>query len=394
MNILMFDRYHFIGKKINFIIKTLQENHNVFNHASVDLIGSTSFSKKEIEYLQTALLPEISRKHWKHYTRLDKNTIEKTRNNFITDLKKMVGHLEEQVRKHKIDVLITDGNHLLPYVACDIIKKRHHVSVVGVENSFDIKKIYMDAFGGIGNEMLEMRKAWEKKKNYCINEFQINDLNRRVKNRGQVGQSINRKKEYLDIYIYNKLKMKKDKKIALIIGQVDSDSVVCRDLKNLKNIDNFFQICLEDCRKNDLQMIFRLHPWDAIFGKDITANFFKNKKEEDFQVIKAKEINTYDLLNYVDIVICITSQFGLESALMGKPVITMGDAFYNISGGFFVAENNNLDNEIKKVFSEDYSKKIENVKRFYSFLYGDYLVGCYEEDKNKIKRKIEVSKGV
>ena len=89
----------------------------------------------------------------------------------------------------------------------------------------------------------------------------------------------------------------------------------------------------------------------------------------------------------------INSTVGIESLLLGCPVLTLGNAFYNIAG--LVAHADSPD-ELSKLLSsqEDWVYDEELVQRFIGWLSEQYLVpGRFRtyrsEHPERMKRRIE-----
>ena len=407
--VLMFDRNTWI-KQVGHrdpLIASLKKNYNVIDAAKQNPNApkgiysnlATQQDPVKCKLYQSA----ISRLAGQHYSRLPYVKF----NNFYLQVQKEICYLtwvlDHLMTKGKIDAIVTEGNHQVAYYACLAAKEKYDIPVIGIENSFCGGKIYMDIHGGVGNEMQEMQELWDKFSPYHIDENAISSMNT---NKGQVPRSfrnhVKKNNDGLD-YIHKHEHMRAFSKYILVCGQVDNDSVVCRDISPLKNIDEFFSLILQATKDmNDVGIVFRIHPWDQHVTGNLTAKFLETITEEDKKrilVIKNKDYYTYNLLPHVDSIVTMTSQIGLEAAsLKGIPVVTVGNAFYN-TGNFTLnvdLEGENKENHVEKLKEKineslvmDKQVMFDKAKCFASFLFNEYMVNV--KDEKAIKSKIEAS---
>lgn len=402
--VLMFDRNTWI-KQIGHrepLLASLRKNYNVIDVAKYNPKIDVEDYKK---YLDTNNdfdnRPSISRLARKHYSRLSKDEFDRFSLQIEQEYDYLSCVLNERIKETDVDVIITEGNHQVAYYASQRIGMQYGIPVVGIENSFCGEKIYMDIRGGVGNEMREMVELWKHFSPYRVDNKAVDSMNG---NKGQVPKSFRyrakRNNNGLD-YIHKHEHMKKFNRYLLVCGQVDCDSVICRDIDPIKNIDEFFEIILRATEDmDDVGIIVRIHPWDEVVTNNVSTKFFDSLSGRDrnrILIIKNKEFYTYNLFQCVESIVTLTSQIGLEAAIKGVPVVTVGKAFYNL--GNFTLNSNISSNDDKKSFTKKVRDQIEEsfivdkismqnkAQCFASFLFNEYMVSS--KDSEKIKQKIE-----
>jgi capsular polysaccharide export protein len=84
------------------------------------------------------------------------------------------------------------------------------------------------------------------------------------------------------------------------------------------------------------KIIFKAHP-----AGDENLKLIKEKIAHYEQLNLAESEDTQTLINHAKAVITINSTVGIESLLKAKPVLILGQAFYNINGLTLSASSNN-----------------------------------------------------
>jgi hypothetical protein len=342
------------------------------------------------DYLLNQLKVVISKKANKNYSKMNENDI-------INLYNKFKDYLQEQfniiLNNTPIDLMICRGNYELDNVLCEIIKNELKIPYMSYENSFIIDHLYFDSFGPICNIMKEMKYKWNiiDKNNIKINDNVSKFFNSCFYDRGQVSQPEEENDKILKEKILSKNKnFNFNKQTILIVGQVDIDSVVILE-DTFNNIESFIKYAIDSIDKDKYNIIIRFHPRDVIvYNYFYNDDYYKN----NFCMFIEYEVNTYNLIKFSDIIIVLNSQLGLEAALMGKPVVVCGNPFYNISDGIYIDNNLNLSEVILSACNkEKLNEKVYNIKKFFSFLYNDYMVTCEntEENLKKINQKIKMS---
>ncbi len=118
-------------------------------------------------------------------------------------------------------------------------------------------------------------------------------------------------------------------------------------------------------------LVIKEHPSD--FGR---VNYDDLKKQyAGKQVVFTTTLPSSDLIESSKAVITINSNVGLEALFKGKPVITLGEIFYNVEGiVYHCTDLSKLEDEMEKAISNGINQEL--VDKFLYYLRYEYLVDC------------------
>lgn len=119
--------------------------------------------------------------------------------------------------------------------------------------------------------------------------------------------------------------------------QVNTDSQITLHSPWIENMWQLFEVINTARRKlinASLHVVFKEHP-----SCPQRYDELHRLCADDEHILFANNISTQDLIQQAEAVITINSTVGLESMLLGKKVITLGDAFYAIDGLCLQADN-------------------------------------------------------
>ena len=123
-------------------------------------------------------------------------------------------------------------------------------------------------------------------------------------------------------YYSKKLKFKTNKKIILIISQIEDDISMLFSNSNLNTKDFIKKVRQEN---KNAYIVYKMHP-------DITSGNRQGLKDRDFILLYCDEIieniNISSCLNAVDEIHTISSQVGFEALIRNKKVVVYGLPFY------------------------------------------------------------------
>ena len=156
--------------------------------------------------------------------------------------------------------------------------------------------------------------------------------------------------------------------------QVRSDSqIICHS--PLKDMEGFVDICLASIEsynrkyKKNLSVVIKEHPKDPQMDL-LRQTRKKHKHVKSYYLTKA---NTRKLIEKCMAIITINSTIGIEGLLYYKPVITLGQAFYNIDGLVHHCKDlTGLDQIIDKSINKLADRKLTD--NFLYYLKFDYQV--------------------
>lgn len=154
--------------------------------------------------------------------------------------------------------------------------------------------------------------------------------------------------------------------------QVPNDTqIVCHSpwLSSMEALYDALNEALQTLEKNaqwtPFKFVIKEHP---TWPKNFTELYHKNPN-----IIFANGNNTQELIERSLAVITINSTVGIESLLLGKNVITLGNAFFNIDGLVHHCKNQEaLTNALLTI--EQQTVNDELVEKFLSYLKNEYLL--------------------
>lgn len=221
------------------------------------------------------------------------------------------------------------------------IARMFGIKTIAMENSFIKDLIFIDSLSGaICNRHTLSRVSWDRIKARELTEKEKSRLNNYLKNyRGEISQS---ERESVQ-EIRRKLKIKPEKRVALLIAQVITDGVIAMDSYIYKDIVKFIRDTITLFKDYpEYHLVVRLHPKES-YGADQIARPYNNvtferlkklnlDKANGVSIVHSWQVNTYSLMDLADFAITINSQAGLEMLSKHKSVIVLGDAFYGRKG--------------------------------------------------------------
>ena len=112
--------------------------------------------------------------------------------------------------------------------------------------------------------------------------------------------------------------------------QIDGDTQILNHSPWVPDMRHFFQVtgeALEESGNPDLHLVYKEHPSTRRDFADLHA---RARAHPRLHFINDRPLP--ELLTRAEGVVTVNSTVGLEALLLRRPVITLGDAFYNISG--------------------------------------------------------------
>lgn len=163
--------------------------------------------------------------------------------------------------------------------------------------------------------------------------------------------------------------------------QVHTDTQVLLNSPRIRNMyeltDTVYRAVEAFNRKNqeDYWLVIKEHPSDY---KRIDYTDLKEKYQKE-KVVFVTTMPSSELIQESQAVITINSTVGLEALLKGKPVITLGKAFYNVDGMVcHCADLSRLDEVLARALAGEIDREL--VDKFLYFLRYEYLVEADKEN--------------
>ncbi|WP_197465374.1 capsular polysaccharide export protein, LipB/KpsS family [Marinomonas sp. TW1] len=159
------------------------------------------------------------------------------------------------------------------------------------------------------------------------------------------------------------------KRFVFVPFQVPHDTqIVCYSswIKSMESLYDHVISAVKALGDPELKVVFKEHPtWHkhyvTLYEKDPIAVFANGNA-------------TPELMSKSQVVITINSTVGMESLLLGKPVITLGDACYNIDGLVQHANNQHELRECLNKVSQGWQMSSRLCNKFFAYLKYVYCV--------------------
>ena len=175
-----------------------------------------------------------------------------------------------------------------------------------------------------------------------------------------------------DKYVFVPFQVKKDSQLVMYSPLVGND------------MEKFVNVCYEAINKvaPDYQLVAKLHPADAEkVDYDHMPALFPN-------VIFLKNYPTDQLIRNSQAVITINSTVGVESLIFHRPVLTLGDNFYNVPGVVeHVSSLDGLSDSIKRLITNKVD--VEAIDQFLYYLYARFFAhGTWKNHTEEAYRSV------
>ncbi|WP_226654745.1 hypothetical protein [Pseudalkalibacillus hwajinpoensis] len=158
--------------------------------------------------------------------------------------------------------------------------------------------------------------------------------------------------------------------------QVHDDSQIVLNSPQIKDMEDLVRVMsgaiknLNKSNGSDYKVVFKEHPADQ--GRvDYSDLYKKHNHNEDLIFLTSG--NTDDLIENSDLVITVNSTVGIEALKHHKPVITLGNAYYNIEGiAHYCGNLSTLHLVIEKAIKEEVDVNLVN--SFLNYLRYEYQI--------------------
>jgi capsular polysaccharide export protein len=168
-----------------------------------------------------------------------------------------------------------------------------------------------------------------------------------------------------------KTKFKLPKKYLLVPFQKDRDSQILDNSKWIKSMRQLFAVLLEALEasgRDDLHIVFREHPSAKTKYSDLYKQAAKHPR-----LCFDQQSDLTEIITNAEAVVTINSTVGLESLLLDTKVITLGEAFYNVSSLVLSASSpSDLATQINALSRFSLDRKL--LQKFVGYLESDYVI--------------------
>lgn len=156
-------------------------------------------------------------------------------------------------------------------------------------------------------------------------------------------------------------------KFIFVPFQVDYDSQIISHSPWIRNMEHLVRVIVKAAEGASFSVVFKEHPSSEVSYEAL-------RRESESSVVRfASDCPTQELIERALAVVTINSTVGLESLLLGKNIVVLGNAFYAIPGLVRVAAS---DEELYEVFNElEKWEPDETLRRgFLNYLWNEYLI--------------------
>jgi capsular polysaccharide export protein len=248
------------------------------------------------------------------------------------------------------------------------IAKLHNTVPIYVENGFMPYRIVVDRKGvNYHNSVPRKRTFYE---NYTNHHSLPNTLIPRHPKNAKKFQAVE--------------KLPLPESFLFVPFQLDYDTQIMLFSPWVKDMPTLFELLEKIATETNLHFVFKEHPTSS---KDYPK--LHEQANHHSHIMFANGYPTQALIEKSEAVITINSTVGIESLLLGKKVITLGEAFYNIDG---IVKHVTNQEELHHTLTtlQSWQRDDTLIESFLKYLYYDYLIeGNFVETSEKQITQIE-----
>lgn len=178
--------------------------------------------------------------------------------------------------------------------------------------------------------------------------------------------------------------------------QLQSDAQIIRHSPQISTMEELIKLTLRPVinynkrNRKDLKIIYKPHPLYKADGKSFDIDKIRSMINDSNYALLIEDYSTQELINKAKVVITINSTVGIEALISNKPVITLGQAFYNIKN--LVCHIEDVE-KLNDLFDEIIQFKPDEdlVSKFLYYLRFNYHVECYypDADNKSIEKLVD-----
>ncbi|KTC82587.1 hypothetical protein [Legionella cherrii] len=256
-------------------------------------------------------------------------------------------YFESLLKKNKPDCVFVWNGSLMPESVLISAAKRQNIKIIYFEFGFFPGTLQVDAMGINGNNSVVKKPEFYLNQSFS-DTILPTELNvRKSKHRSDSRHTV--KEDYI-----------------FVPFQVPSDMQILNLSPWIKSMVDFYEVIYELAQKfPNERFVIKEHP---SFSLSII-----NKVKKHHNIYFANSENTRNLIEKAKFIITINSTVGIESILLGKKVISLGIACYNIEGLVLHSDNMQaLISCIKDIDKWQYNDELRS--NFLKYIYQHYLL--------------------
>lgn len=297
----------------------------------------------------------------------------------ITYINWMFGAIESE----RPDYIVVEGGLTHFHRACVEVARECNIGIIAVENSFINDKVFIEFNTGyVCNRTTFSRSVQDWLDTRVLTHDREKKIDAVLKALFKSGLRYPTEGDF-------NYKSIDGRKIMFVPLQVFSDQVTAYDSKynNKTFVEEMFTIA--EGVFSDWIIILKCHPKEekVRFNRN-TGNWIEEQeKPKNMILIRQGKYNTQALMRKSNLIVVNNTQAGLEAALLGKPVVVLGDAFY-ANKGFTYSYRGDWE-----YIKENYKGfvNIQKAKLFFFYLHNWlYDRALTEGDKERIRRRLNI----
>lgn len=374
----------FFQKLVN-IIESRKGKYKAYLLTSDKVFIKSIFNNKKYNFLNTEEISDVINysylKFKVRYKLQDDSPISRLyRKILLFKCRLMEAYLYTFLKDNNVNLVIVWNGDALEAALPICLARKLGIKTIFMENGYFPGTVVMDTQGvNAKNSLPRNRDFYE---NLSIDEEKLKQL----KGINPEYRKLRGENKLDDNVIQKETKLLPDKFIFLPF-QVHTDTQVLINSPVIKDMEQLLKVAYQGVeefnRKHglDYRLVVKEHPSDH--GRIDYSQLKEEYSEKG--VIFLKKIPMKEVLKKAELVITLNSTVGIEALLYGKPVLTLGDAFYNIKGITYTLQDyEDLASAINCALKDEFNREL--VDKFLYFLRYNYLV---ESSKNDTSRNDE-----
>lgn len=309
-----------------------------------------------------------------------------------------IDFIEQMIQKLSPDALVAQHGVYAQQAAYRLCAAKHGINFIAWENTMRQDRILFEPLTGMTVHKHSAGQYYYKYEPLVNDEVASNYCKNYFENIQNVKQAVHLTPNQ------NASLPETDKKTVLYLSQVLFDASTLFDLPGFNSPIDVIAKTVETVIQSGNRIVIKIHPKEndtkdtnrpymyRATAKRLLSHpdFAPYNNHPDVIIDEENIYNTYDLIRQSDICVTVNSQSGIEAAMLGKPVIICGHAYFKGLGfthDCFDAED--LDYKLNRLLNHVDADKQEKVQKIaQKFFYIFMEKQCIPRDMKGFAQKI------
>ncbi|MUG68377.1 hypothetical protein GNP94_20595 [Paenibacillus campinasensis] len=325
--------------------------------------------------------------------------------------KKMVVHVLESLRQYDerigIDFFVVWGTSLVPRIIQKYANKNSKKIIIFENGYFRPFTLTIDNIGVNYESSLPRNREFYDDVKISNNRYEKYLLIPEVAKKDQALTNLfidklnetATKKINSDFVIqdqkYKEIDLNLEEEYVFVPFQLQSDAQIIRNSPYLSTMKELVAVTLKAVLnyntryKKNLKIVYKPHPLQEADGKSFNIEEIRELISSSAIAKLVENKSTDELVKNSRVVITINSTVGIEALIHEKPVVTLGNTFYNIKDLVYSTTPFGLDQDFNNIMKFNPDKEL--LRKYLYYLRFNYFVECYypDADKESIKRVVD-----